>query len=681
MRLREILARINVETVENTLKHRILTVELSIVAVAAAIVIYTVVFSLFTIMRNYCFETYAWDLGIFNQALWTTVHNGRLFYYTPELLINPSGSFFGIHMSPVLFLVLPLYAIAPSPQLLLVFQSFFLALGIVPLYKLAKDIIGYRVAGLAFAFAYLLYPPLQGINLFDFHVQSFLPLFFFSVLYFFEKRNWKAYFLFITLSLMVEEHASVIVMFIGLFGLLQQREQILPLMKTRKLGNTVFNVSAATIVLAVVWYLLVLWIRDLFFPANPDFAFEFKAAANWSILGIQDPIMIALHIFMYPTRAVAALGYDFLAKIGYILILFAPLAFRSFRKSKYLLPALPWFFYALFSNYQPYYGVFNQYPAYVVSFVFVAGVYATVVENAAKTLRRNLGLILVCSLVAFVAVSPLSPVVSIVYPEHDRVLVAEHIELIHQVLKYVPQNASVMTQSNIFPHVSSRINAYVIPVVHQIWSGKSAAFEAFTNETLEDVEYVLVDFKSDPQAGRLIFSLMPQNSRFRVFAAADSVILFKRDYGDEAELLLPYYVTYDHSNLALYSGGTAEDDTSRSGVVMFFNASLGPSPMFWYGPRDLMPPGEYDITLRLRANVANATGNGLFTVEICSDNGREALASDSILDTVFSEKGAWINQTFHLDLNEPLTDFEVRAINLSNKADIGLDYIEVKQTG
>jgi uncharacterized membrane protein len=681
VRVRGILAKVNVETIESALKHRILNVELSTLTVVVVIAVYTVIFSVFTIGKNYGFRTYAWDLGIFNQALWTTVHDGRFFYYTPELLINPSGSFFGIHMSPILLLVLPCYAVLPVPQLLLAIQSFVLALGVVPLYKLAKDVSGYRVTSLTVVFVYLLYPPLQGINWFDFHVQMFLPLFFFSAFYFLEKKSWKGYFLFVALSLMVEEHASIVVAFIGFFGLWQQRKQIVSLIRTRNFKGAVFNVPVATIILSVVWYLLVLRIRDLLFPINPDFTFEFKAAANWSILGVQDPAMIPLYIFLYPIRAVAALSYDFLAKLGYILILFAPLAFRPFYRPKYILPALPWFVFALFSNYPHYYGVFNQYPAYVISFVFIAGVYSIdKAGSSVKAIKRSLGLVVVCSLVAFIAVSPLSPVVSIVYPEHGRTPVTWHEELIHEVLKYVPQNAAVMTQSNIFPHVSSRTNAYVIPVIHQIWSGKSAAFEAFAKETLEKVEYLLVDFKSDPYAGRLMFSLIQQSNRFKVFTAADSIILFKKDYDDQAKLLAPYYTTYNYSNLALYSGEIVEDHNSTSGSVMLFNASSGPSPMFWYGPRNLIPPGEYNITMWLRASITNATGNELFTVELCSDSGRKILDARTILDSAFLQETTWTNQTFHLTLDGPLIDFEVRAVDVSNEADIYLDYIEVKQT-
>lgn len=575
--------------------------------------------------------------------------------------------------------MLPFYAVHPAPQTLLVMQSFVLALGIIPLYKLAREIVNYRVAGLIFVLAYLLYPPLQGINWFDFHVQCFLPLFFLSTIYFFEKQNWKAYSLFIVLSLMVEEHVSMILVFIGIFGLLQHRKRILSTLKTRNFGDLLFLVPTVTIVSAVLWYFMTLWVRNAFFPINLDFLYEFNAAANWSVLGVQDPTMVPFYVFLYPARAIAALSHDFLAKISFVLILFGPLALKPFYSMKHVLPALPWFFFALFSNYQAYYGIFNQYPAYIIAFIFVAAIFViSRAKNDVIALRRGLAAVLVCSLAAFLLVSPLSPVVTIVYPEYGFKPVTPHEKYVHQVLGYVPQNASVMTQSNIFPHVSSRINAYAIPFVHPIWSGKAFEFRDFASETLENVEYILVDLKSDPAASRLVFSLMQENHEFGVYVSADSIILLKKSYNGTVKILAPYKAIYTHSNLVLYSGEVVADPDSASGTVLYFNGSYGAAPVFWYGPRDMLPPGEYNITLRLKFNLTRVVASEIFSLEICSDDGQNILNSKTF-NGDFAVKDEWVNQTFSLILDKPLIDLEVRAVNVSNHVTLYLDYIEVKQ--
>ena len=677
-RLENLLRKVNFETLEKFLGSKVFNINLSTLIVGVAIVVYSLIFSYFTILKDFQFRTYAWDLGIFNQALWTTLHNGKLFYYTCELLINPSGSFFGIHFSPIIFLLLPVYAIHPAPQTLLVTQSFILALAALPLYKLVIHVLKYKVVGIVFVLLYLLYPPLQGVNWFDFHVQSFLPLFFLSAIYFFEKQNWKTYFLFVILSLMCEEHASMIVIFVGFFAILQYKERLIFALKTRKFKDTFVLVAIATIVLAVLWYLMTLWVRGSFFPVNPDFIYEFNAAENWIVLGVQNPIDIPLYIVLHPTRAVTALSYDFLAKIGYLLILFGPLALRPLFSLKHTLPAFPWLLYALFSNYQPYYGISNQYPAYIIAFIFTASIFAIVDKGGIgdlKVLKRRLAAMSLCSLVAVLLVSPLSPLVTIVYPESGLGSTTEHEEFLHEILTYVPRDASIITQSNIFPHVSSRINAYAIPTIHLIWRRKVSEFTDFTNETLRNVEFVLVDIQSDLHATELLFSLLQENHEFRVFVSAAGIILFKKNYDGNATILAPYNVTYDYRSLTLYSGEIMEDPNSTSGTVLYFNGCSGYSPMFWYGPRSILPPGKYNVTLRLKIN---GTGE-IFTIEFCSKNGQHILASETLFDSNTTSKAVWVNQTFYLNLDNPIVDFEVRAMNVSPQAEIYLDYIDIKQ--
>jgi len=107
-------------------------------------------FSVLTIFRFYAFRTRAWDLGIFTQSFWTTAYAGKFLYHTCELFINPSGVFFGVHFSPILFFVLPFYWAIPRPETLLVLQSFAIGSAAIPIYKLAKEYTGGRIVGLVF---------------------------------------------------------------------------------------------------------------------------------------------------------------------------------------------------------------------------------------------------------------------------------------------------------------------------------------------------------------------------------------------------------------------------------------------------------------------------------------------------------------------------------------------------
>jgi len=67
-------------------------IEIGLILSIALSLIYTLIFSYVTVLKYYAFETYGWDLGIFMQILWNTVH-GKPFYYTYELSAVPSGDF------------------------------------------------------------------------------------------------------------------------------------------------------------------------------------------------------------------------------------------------------------------------------------------------------------------------------------------------------------------------------------------------------------------------------------------------------------------------------------------------------------------------------------------------------------------------------------------------------------
>ena len=196
-------------------------------AVYALIFLYTLFFSKYTIEKHKAFLTYAWDLGIFNQAMYTTIRHGKFLYYTLETHVNPSNCFFGIHFSPILLLILPFYALKPGPEILLVIQSALIALGALPVYWLTRDLLNDRIDGLALAASYLLYPALHGVNCFDFHIEAFIPVFLLFAIYFFFKEMWKAYFLSLLLTLMCLEQTSFLVLLLGFYASWYNRGSII----------------------------------------------------------------------------------------------------------------------------------------------------------------------------------------------------------------------------------------------------------------------------------------------------------------------------------------------------------------------------------------------------------------------------------------------------------------------
>ena len=125
----------------------------------------SVIFFLCSSLRHALFQSTAWDLGIFDQAIYL-ISQGK----------SPISSFLGFHImgdhaSEIFYILALFYKIYPDVHWLLAVQAIALAVGALPVWSLA------RLAGLerkqaeTIAAVYLFYPVVFNLNLFDFHPE------------------------------------------------------------------------------------------------------------------------------------------------------------------------------------------------------------------------------------------------------------------------------------------------------------------------------------------------------------------------------------------------------------------------------------------------------------------------------------------------------------------------------
>ena len=130
-----------------------------------AIVIAATILFLCSSLRHALFQSTAFDLGIFDQAIYLLSQNQ-----------TPFSSLMGIHIlgdhAAVIYYPLALlYKIYPDVHWLLLVQAVALSLGALPSWSLARLAGLNREQSRAIAFIYLLYPVIFNINLFDFHPE------------------------------------------------------------------------------------------------------------------------------------------------------------------------------------------------------------------------------------------------------------------------------------------------------------------------------------------------------------------------------------------------------------------------------------------------------------------------------------------------------------------------------
>ena len=635
------------------------------------ILVYTIVFSAYTCYMNYVFKTYAWDLGIMVQSLWTTLHSGKILYSTLEVPYgNPSGNFLGVHFSPILFLVLPIYALFQTPDTLLVFQSFILAIAALPLYWIARDKLDRKLYGLAFAIAYLLNPALHGVNTFDFHVEIFTPVLFLFAFYFLDKGKWIEAIPFMALELMTVEFAPILVLFLGLYFFLKRTFQRQS--EKKRISDFLKRIALPTAIMAVsiFCFFLAFYVIEMVNPLKTG-----APAGVWKFWGSSISEVVA-NIVRNPAEALIVIATPidkpyfliFLLGSTFFLPLFAPL--------ELLLP-IPWLIVAFLSDYQPYYQPYYQYSALFLGQLFIAAVFGFkrflrfTDGNGSKraVARKVLVAMLVLDAVLFLAMSPagiqaftnrgVNPY-SFNIPSDPS-----HIAALYKILSFIPPNASVAAISNIFPAVSQRLNAYIIkwPLDYP-------------------VEYIIVDVKSPtytwsvygPTPAQIIPNLM-SSSQYGILASADGVILFKEGYNGTPEYFTRQTDTFTSDQLDLASGIIVWDYTSTSIRIISTNPPDSAGTI-WFGPYSYFAPGNYSATFRLKS----VSETCQLLLDVSTNQGNTEIAQMSVNGSDFQKLNEWQDFSIAFKINSP-ESLEFRGFCLSNNTQVELDYVNVQQLG
>ncbi len=96
------------------------------------IAIFSLWYSIFSIIRHLRLESYMFDLGYYDQTIWLFAHGKGLYSSIIE------GHPWGDHVSLTILLLAPLYWLWDNTLALLIFQSVFVCLGALPIYLLSQ---------------------------------------------------------------------------------------------------------------------------------------------------------------------------------------------------------------------------------------------------------------------------------------------------------------------------------------------------------------------------------------------------------------------------------------------------------------------------------------------------------------------------------------------------------------
>jgi uncharacterized membrane protein len=404
--------------------------------VVAGVVIFVIVFSLhaFALLRT--FSLGAYDLALYDQALWISAHRQNGVAPLSNMLYTSiyGKSIFASNAAPAVLLFLPVYVLdigGPAP--LLISQSVAAGLAAIALYCLASDDIG-RLPAALIAVAYLIYFVTLRISAGSFHVIAFaVPLILFA-LDAYRRHCYAIYYVLVALALVCGVDAGMAVAALGLYLVLFRQD--------RQQGFT-------TLGLGLIWTWVALTAFVPFFGGTTDQVL----APYGSLKGVS----FLAHVARSVIRS------DALRYVGSLLV---PLGFMPVLGAPLLLPALPRLLLNLLADSPRYISLYGWYEFTITPFLFVAAIRGVKwVGTTAKAhgwapprLAASV-LILACCLVMAAFLGP------DIVQDFRSLRVTTHHQRGYEILGQIPENASVAAQSPFGIPLAHRRQLTILPQV------------------------------------------------------------------------------------------------------------------------------------------------------------------------------------------------------------------------
>lgn len=351
-------------------------------------------------------------------------------------------SHFAVHISPIYYLILPFYALFPTPETLAVAQGVILGSSVIPLALLCKKkgLSGVQTILLTVCLAF--YPALHGGTYYDIHENCFLTPLLLWFFYFMELDSKRAPYIgmliFALLTFAVKEDAAVYIAFIAVYLILSKRRP--------KFG-------AILLVLSVAYLLFAVWILNQYGDGAMSWRYE-----NYLQEGQDSLVWVVINAFRNPAYT---FSQCFTAeKAEYLFGMLVPLGggiiiFRTKRPSRLILLG-PMVLIALMSNYYYQHSLYFQYNFGIIAFLFYLAV-VNLAEYRAQMKRFIALLLAVSSVMGFCCLCSSRLSIATVYKDGQATF-----DVYNEVLEKVDRNRSVAASTFLVPHLYDCTELYEI---------------------------------------------------------------------------------------------------------------------------------------------------------------------------------------------------------------------------
>ncbi|MFC1668095.1 DUF2079 domain-containing protein [Chlamydiota bacterium] len=404
-------------------------------------VCYSFPMTYFVIKRHFSLCSNAYDLGLFNQLLWNSVHGNFLISS-----LKGNLSYLTDHFSPIVVVLIPFYWFFQTPVTLLIFQTVSMTVSGILVYFISKKVTNNTVCSIAWLVVFYSFLPVRMINIFDFHPVSLSIPFLLGAFLFYLNNKKIVMILFLVLASFCKEEVALILTFFGVYVFFKNKEQ--------KRGIFIVFYAVLIFILGVVILPALLGKSYVYFN-------------RFSYLG-NSVSSILINSFTHPQRIIFKLCS--FSTLRYVVRLLAPLAFLPLLSPVLLLMCFPTFIINMLSTFDAQNSIYYHYVSGIIPFLFIAGIYGFQKvllinkewlkkgDTRFGSRRKSLLLVLLLASLLFYGRSEVRRI-------RELQASSEVLFSLNTAQKIIPKDAIVSAESHILPHLSSRQYIYMFPEI------------------------------------------------------------------------------------------------------------------------------------------------------------------------------------------------------------------------
>ncbi len=466
---------------------------------------YGIFMSICTVRWHHMMGTATFDLGINNNLIYGGLH-GK-FNQSTVIFPDDPAKYIANHVKLGLYLFLPIYAVFPRPETLLIIQSVILGLGAIPLFLFARRRLPEWIASVL-AIAYLCYYPMHGANFTEMNLVPLAAPFIMGLVWAADTERYKTAWVLFFVCLIMREDIPLPLAILGFFFVLSGYRP--------RFGLAIFSISASWFI--ILRFKIMTDAGSWWFPNMYEdlWALPYKGFGGVIHTLITNPTFVLKHIFVEK-------------KLWYILHLMTPLLFLPARRFYLWAAFIPGAIITLLvTSYDPPLMFSFQYVMHWGPYLFMAA--ALAIAAIGRDAERISGKGHARQAAAALSVGFVSLALTYNYgafPQRDGSLAAGYHKIrfhmtpedrqkladLRVVAAMIPKSATVATTERIGAHLSSRLGFYTLRRGHH------------------DVDYIVAE-KSGLRLDRTKQSILDglESGDYGVFARQGPFIVFKRDH-------------------------------------------------------------------------------------------------------------------------------------------------------